>query len=178
MIYIAWIKLIDWCLSIIYIFILQREGNKCLLFLSTFIYLWWANTIRKMHTSICQSTWTKSHIKNKVAAFRGMHVSPAKHNYARLPRKCDYRTDTQTPDKVIPMCRYASQATQKVSNSAKLSHSNNSNSTETPCSCCGWVDKLIGLLLDCRKFLLETYYAVCDPTNTGSWGLTWHLCQG
>ena len=32
--------------------------------------------------------------------------------------KCDYRTDRrthrQTPDKVIPMCRYASQATQKL----------------------------------------------------------------
>ena len=26
------------------------------------------------------------------------------------------RTDRQTPDKVIPMCRYASQATQKVYN--------------------------------------------------------------
>ena len=28
---------------------------------------------------------------NIVAAFRGMHVSPAKHSYAWLPRKCDYR---------------------------------------------------------------------------------------
>ena len=39
-----------------------------------------------------------------------------KHSYARLPKMCDYRTDRrmdrQTPDKVIPMCRYASQATQ------------------------------------------------------------------
>ena len=54
-----------------------------------------------------------------------MHVSPAKHSYAWLPRKCDYQesvttgqtdgqTDKQTPDKVIPMCRYASQATQKL----------------------------------------------------------------
>ena len=50
-----------------------------------------------------------------------MHVSPAKHSYAWLLRKCDYRTDTRTdgrtdrqmPDKVIPMFRYASQATQK-----------------------------------------------------------------
>ena len=32
---------------------------------------------------------------NIVAAFRGMHVSPAKHSYAWLPRKCDYRTDRQ-----------------------------------------------------------------------------------
>ena len=31
-----------------------------------------------------------------MAAFRGMHVSPAKHSYAWLPRKCDYWTDTQT----------------------------------------------------------------------------------
>ena len=51
---------------------------------------------------------------NIVAAFLGMHASPAKHSYAGLPRKCDYRTDRQTPDKVIPMCRYASQATQKI----------------------------------------------------------------
>ena len=31
-----------------------------------------------------------------VAAFWGMHVSPPKHSYVWLPRKCDYRTDTQT----------------------------------------------------------------------------------
>ena len=51
-----------------------------------------------------------------------MHVSPAKHSSAWLPRKCDYQTDTltdrqtdrQMPDKVIPMCRFASQATQKL----------------------------------------------------------------
>ena len=42
-------------------------------------------------------------------------------SYAWLPRKCDYQesvttgqTNRQTPDKVIPMCRYASQATQKL----------------------------------------------------------------
>ena len=32
-----------------------------------------------------------------VAAFRGMHVSPVKHSYAWLPRKCDYQTDTLFP---------------------------------------------------------------------------------
>ena len=52
-----------------------------------------------------------------MAAFPRMHVSPAKHSYAWLPRKCDYRTytqtDRQTPDKVILMCRFASQATQQ-----------------------------------------------------------------
>ena len=45
-----------------------------------------------------------------------MHVSPAKQSYAWLRRKCDYRTDPHTDrqmlDKVIPICRYASQATQ------------------------------------------------------------------
>ena len=45
-----------------------------------------------------------------VAAFRGMHVSPAKHSYGS---ETDGWTDRQTTDKVIPMCRYASQATQK-----------------------------------------------------------------
>ena len=55
-----------------------------------------------------------------VAGFRGMHKSLANHIYiyAWPPRKCDYRTDTQTdrqmPDKVIPMCSYASQATQST----------------------------------------------------------------
>ena len=61
--------------------------------------------------------WKVNHDQNIVAAFPGMHVSPAKHSYAWLPRKCNYRTDTHThrqkPDKVIPMWRYASQATQK-----------------------------------------------------------------
>ena len=59
------------------------------------------------------------HNDNIVAAFWGMHVSPAKHSYAWLPRKCDYRTDRhtdrrtdrQTTQKVIPMCRYAWQTT-------------------------------------------------------------------
>ena len=52
---------------------------------------------------------------NIVAAFRGMHVSPAKHSYAWLPRKCDYqesvttgRTDRQTDagqsDPYVPLC--------------------------------------------------------------------------
>ena len=46
--------------------------------------------------------------KNIVAAYQGMHVSPAKHSYAWLPRKCDYRTDTQTDarqnDPYVPLC--------------------------------------------------------------------------
>ena len=53
-----------------------------------------------------------------VAAFRGMHLLPAKHSYASVTDgqtdgQTDGRTDGQTTDKVIPMCRYASQATQK-----------------------------------------------------------------
>ena len=61
-------------------------------------------------------------IKNIVAAFRGMHVSPGKHSSGgvtdgqtdrQTDRQTDGQTDRQTTDKVIPMCRYASQATQK-----------------------------------------------------------------
>ena len=42
--------------------------------------------------------------------FRGMHVSPAKHSYGSVTNG---QTDGRTTDKVIPMCRYASQATEK-----------------------------------------------------------------
>ena len=43
-----------------------------------------------------------------------MHVSPAKHSYGNLTDgRTDRRMDRQTTDKVIPMCRYTSQATQK-----------------------------------------------------------------
>ena len=44
--------------------------------------------------------------------------SPAKHSYAWLILTCDYltdsRTDRHTPDKIIPMYRYASQAAQNL----------------------------------------------------------------
>ena len=49
----------------------------------------------------CENTHNKHNIQNGTsiikigAAFRGMHVSPAKHSYAWLPKKCDYRTDRQ-----------------------------------------------------------------------------------
>ena len=43
-----------------------------------------------------------------MAEFWGMHESPAKHSYAWLPRKCDYRTDAQTDagqsDPYVPLC--------------------------------------------------------------------------
>ena len=55
-----------------------------------------------------------------VAAFRGMHVSPAKHSFGKCDRKVwqtdrqtDRRTNRRTTNKVIPMCSYALQATQK-----------------------------------------------------------------
>ena len=38
---------------------------------------------------------SQSFMINIVAAFQGMHVSPAKHSYAWLPRKCYYWTDRQ-----------------------------------------------------------------------------------
>ena len=55
--------------------------------------------------------------KNIGAAFRGMHVSPAKHSYVWLPRKCDYRTDRQTDarqsDPYVPLC-FAGDTTRKT----------------------------------------------------------------
>ena len=51
-----------------------------------------------------------------MAAYRGMHMSPAKHSYAWLPKvwlpKCDYQTDRQThtetdagqSDSYVPLC--------------------------------------------------------------------------
>ena len=52
------------------------------------------------------------HITKIVAAFRGMRVSPAKHSFGKCDRRTDRQTDGRTTDKVIPMCCYASQATQ------------------------------------------------------------------
>ena len=60
-----------------------------------------------MHTTLCNTCDI-----NIVAAFRGMHVSPAKHSYAWVPRKCDYLTDTHTDgqtgagqsDPYVPLC--------------------------------------------------------------------------
>ena len=58
------------------------------------------------------------------AAFWGMHVSPAKHSYASVTdRQTDRHTDGRTTDKVIPMCRYASQATQKYESSQNVKNS-------------------------------------------------------
>ena len=49
------------------------------------------------------------------------HVSPAESVTFKSDYRTDGRTDRQTPDKVIPMCRYASQATQKLPTSSSLS---------------------------------------------------------
>ena len=74
----------------------------------------------------CNKSQVKAsdHLRSKkiVAAFRGMHVSPAKHSFGKCDRKCDRgmdrqtdgRTDGRTTDKVIPMCLYASQVTQLI----------------------------------------------------------------
>ena len=53
-----------------------------------------------------------------MAAFRGMHVSPAKHSYK--VRQTDGQTDRRIEDKVIPMRRYALQATQSAKHSYKV----------------------------------------------------------
>ena len=71
---------------------------------------WTQTKIERPDPSVIQSD--QEYKTNIVAAFRGMHVSPAKHSYAWLPRKCDYRTDrhthTQTDagqsDPYVPLC--------------------------------------------------------------------------
>ena len=66
----------------------------------------------------CMWTMYQIEVWNIVAAFQGMYVSPTKHSFVWLQSKCEYRTDRltdklmdrQMPEKVIPMCCYASQA--------------------------------------------------------------------
>ena len=60
-------------------------------------------------------------VQNIVAAFRGMHVSQlniAMRDYQESATTeqthTDRQKDRQMPDKVIPMCHYASQATQQI----------------------------------------------------------------
>ena len=83
------------------------------------------NEMFEMHTVIqLKSNVSTSNILNSktfqkiVAAIRGMHVSPAKHSYMR-----DYNQSVTTGQtrgqtdvyKVIQICHFASQATQKAS---------------------------------------------------------------
>ena len=69
------------------------------------------------------NTLWKFHFYNntRTAAFQKMCVLPAKHSvWLHVPRKVwlpdrtDGQIDRQTPDNVIPMCRYALQARQKL----------------------------------------------------------------
>ena len=41
-------------------------------------------------------------------------MSPAKHSFGKCDRQTDGQTDGRSTDKVIPMCRYASQAIQQI----------------------------------------------------------------
>ena len=69
---------------------------------------------RKTHNNNIRALESSISIKI-VAASPGMHVSPANYSYGSVTDgQTDGRTDRQTTDKVIPMCRYASQATQKL----------------------------------------------------------------
>ena len=84
------------------------------------MYIVLFNLLLFCSTKLIYPTKVSSLQYNIGAAFRGMHVSPVKHSYARLPRKCDYwtdrqdtRMDRQMPDKVIPMCRYTLHEKQK-----------------------------------------------------------------
>ena len=84
-------------------------GNACmiLMFVKCVLEL---TVIQNLHFFYqCRFRQTE---KNIVAAFRGMHVLPAKHRYAWQPRKCDWRTerhkdrqtDTRQNDPYEPLC--------------------------------------------------------------------------
>ena len=49
--------------------------------------------------TLCTENVTNTSIHSRMAVFKGMHVSPAKHNDEKgvkmTSRKCDYWTDTQ-----------------------------------------------------------------------------------
>ena len=96
------------------VYIVWLWHNKNVLVCNGYTYTFILGCREKLSQLIGQISCTLHMINKVMAAFRGMHVSPVKQSYAWLPRKCDYQTDTQSPDKVIPMCRYASQATQKI----------------------------------------------------------------
>ena len=62
--------------------------------------------------------------QNIVAAFQGMHMSPAKHSYVWLPRKRDYwidgqtrQTDARKSDPYVSLC---SAGDTKIKNTAKF----------------------------------------------------------
>ena len=65
------------------------------------------------HPSVCLAAEVVLlYFKHSGSIPRGMHVLPAKHSYAWLPRKCNYWTDTQTDrqtdggqcDPYVPLC--------------------------------------------------------------------------
>ena len=78
---------------------------------------------------------------NIVAAFWGMHVSPAKHSYARLPRKCDYQTDRHThthrhrqhKNVVIAVIRYIDKAKFVILYNKFVIHKENQQGTMNRC---------------------------------------------
>ena len=51
---------------------------------------------QQWHVNYKFTNFSAFYFRNIVAATRGMHVSPAKHSYAWLRRKCDRQTDRQT----------------------------------------------------------------------------------
>ena len=55
------------------------------------------------------TTKSTCEVQTRMATFKGMHGSPAKHQWrVKLNTVTpDKHKDRQTPDKVIPMCRYA-----------------------------------------------------------------------
>ena len=60
-----------------------------------FLYAPWPPLLTLQELENVDMTFHLGKFHNIVTAFWGMHVLPAKHSYAWLPRKCDYWTDRQ-----------------------------------------------------------------------------------
>ena len=107
---------------------------------------------------------TDAHDNRKiVAAFRGMHVSPAKHSFGKCDRKVwqtDRQTNGQTTDKVIPMCRYASQATQKEKCDRQTDRQTDDGQSDPYVSLCFTGDTIRSITissLQCKNVVLKYF---------------------
>ena len=99
------------------------QGHKNVTFIIPVLVLKIHNQLWILYDFTAQVCWKRykvvipkfsfNNFLTRMAASLGMLVSPAKHSQVQLP-ETDRQMDRQTTDKVIPMCCYTSQETQKI----------------------------------------------------------------
>ena len=114
---------------------------------------------------------TRNKIHNIVAVLRGMHVSPVKHSYVWLPRKCYYLTDTWTDgqtDGQTDARQSASQATQKSNFVRLTTNIENCNMMISTMNLLVWYSSLRSLFPGCAIFTSSSSSSssqfACSPT--------------